>query len=107
MAEEKCRLKATKSSLYELAKRHFDMPVKRWQTEFSKVPGMREYSLEFVHDGSLYHFLLGTCTEAGTVMLGRNVYKLHDRGDWTWDTVEIGPDELLELGMAEPAGGAP
>lgn len=99
MAGQQYRLKATKTKLYELARRHFEVPVTCRKTDFIKSPGMRDYSLDFSHQGRFYHFFLAPF--GGKVTLSRTVTCLS--GARTWEAVDISLAELRELDLVEPA----
>lgn len=100
MTGQRYRLKATKTKLYELVERHYGVPAKRQRAEFIKYPRSRDYALDFFHGGKKYHFFFAAC--AGKVILTRDVVDLCEDCPRSWDTVDIGLGELLELGLAEP-----
>lgn len=99
MAGQRYRLKATKTGLYALVRRHYGVPVKRQQTEFIRYPKSRDYGLDFYFDGQLYHFFLAAC--GGKVILSRQITSLGEDGPKTWDTADISLAELRELDLVE------
>ena len=97
MAGQQYRLKATKTGLYALVRRHFEVPVKCRKAEFHKIPGLRDYALDFSHEGRLYNFFLAPF--GGKVTLSRTLTGLS--GARTWDTADISLSERLELDLVE------
>ena len=100
MTGQRYQLKATKARLYELVKRHFEVPVACQQTNFVKRSRNRDYALKFFYEGKIYSFFLAECS--GKVVLSRMVDTLRVAHDRTWDAVDIQLTELLEQGLAEP-----
>lgn len=97
MAGQQYRLKATKTGLYALVRRHFEVPVKCRKAEFREIPGLQDYALDFSHEGRLYHFFLYPF--GGKVTLSRTLTGLS--GARTWNAVDISLSELLELDLVE------
>lgn len=94
MAEQEYFIKANKTKLYELVKRHFEMPVEYQQTTFSATPF--NYMLSFLFDGRLYRFNLDV---SGALV--RNVEDLRGNTAPTMDVVYVKRAELMELGLAQ------
>lgn len=101
MTDRVFRLKASKKSLYELVKRHFDMQVKQQSTEFIKHHRTRSYSLNFIQDGVWHHFLFSVA--GGDPVLGHEIKLLDEEGEPIpdWSVEDIPLRELRELGLVE------
>ena len=89
-------VKANKSKLYELVKRHFEIPVECGTTTFFATSW--GYNLRFLFDGCLYRFDFRP--KDGRAALVRTMQFLNGKAEQTSDTAYIEHEELLELGMA-------
>lgn len=95
------RIKATKTKLYEVVRRHFPVSVKLRETEFIKYYRSDSYALDFRQDGVNHHFFLAPV--AGDPMLCHDAVEYDDAGDKhsAWHAERVPLEELRALGMLE------